>query len=387
VHGFMKPAEVEAAPAPSLRSKLTGFVRRNKWFMIVVVAPTLLVAGYLYAFAADQYESEAHYLVRGAGSGSAGPSGGLGQLLGMSAAGGGAGEAMSISDYLTSHDVVTTLKRNLGLVEKFRRPEADYFSKLPDQDPTPENLLRYYKKQVDIHYDTETSITTLKVRAFRPGDAYDIAKALLRLGEQRINTMNARSYSDAVALSRKQRDETERALRDLQVRMTNFRQTERDVNPAGSAEAQIGLVSKLQGDLSAAKSQLATTTQLIGSRNPQVDALRQQVRSLEGQVAAQSSRLTGGANTIAVGLGGYEALSMQQQFLAKRYDAVSSAYEAARQQAVRQQLYVVRVVDANLPVRSIYPKRGIAVLTLLAALLLVYGIGWLIAAGVREHAV
>lgn len=383
----MKPAEVDAIRRPSLSRRLRSFVRRNRWFLIVVVAPTLVVGGYLYGFAADQYESEAHYLVRGANSGSSGPGGGLGSLLGMGAGGGSASEAMSIADYLISHDVVTTLRRNLGLVDVFRRPEADYFSKLVDPDPTPEGLLRYYKKQVDIHYDTETAITTLKVRAFRPNDAYDIAKALLTLGEQRVNTMNARSYSDAVALSRKQRDEAESELRNLQMRMTNFRQTERDVNPAGSAEAQIGLVSKLQADLSAAKSQLATTTQLIGSRNPQVDALRQQVRSLEGQIVVQSGRLTGGSNTIAAGLGGYEALTMQQQFLAKRYDAASNAYEAARQQAVRQQLYVVRVVDANLPVRSQYPKRGIAVLTLLAGLLLVYGIGWLIAAGVREHAV
>lgn len=387
MHGFMKPAEVEAAARPSPRRRLRGFIRRNRWFMIVVVAPTLLVAGYLYGFAADQYQSEAHYLVRGAGSGSSGPSGGLGQLLGMAGGAGGASEAMSVADYLQSHDVVTTLRRKLGLIEKFRRPEADYFSKLVDPDPTPESLLRYYKKQVDVHYDSETAITTLKVRAFRPVDAFDVAKALLALGEQRVNMMNARSYADAVALSRKQRDETERELRALQTRMTNFRQTERDVNPAGSAEAQIGLVSKLQADLSAARSQLATTTELIGSRNPQADALRQQVRSLETQVVAQSGRLTGGANTIAVGLGGYEALSMQQQFLAKRYDAVSNAYEAARQQAVRQQLYIVRVVDANMPVRSQYPKRGISVLTLLAALLLIYGIGWLIAAGVREHAV
>ncbi len=352
---------------------------------MVVVAPVLVVGIYLYGFASDQYESEAHYLVRGQGSG-ASSSGGISQLLGMSG-GGGQGEASSISDYLTSHDVVQTLRRQLDLVERFRRPEADVLSRLPSDNPTPENLLRYYRKQVDVHFDQETSITTLKVRAFRPEDAYQITRALLTLGEHRVNVMNTRSYQDAVSLSRNQRDEAERDLKDLQQKLTAFRQIGRDVNPTGSAEAQITLVSKLTQDLSAAQSQLATTVQLIGNRNPQADALRQQVRSLSAQVNAQRSKLAGGGNTIAAGLGNYEALNMQQSFLAKRYDAASAAYEAARQQAVRQQLYVVRVVDANMPVKSQYPKRALSLLTMLAALLVIYGIGWLIAAGVREHAV
>jgi capsular polysaccharide transport system permease protein len=47
---------------------------------------------------------------------------------------------------------------------------------------------------------------------------------------------------------------------------------------------------------------------------------------------------------------------------------------------------VVPVVDANLPVRALYPERTKIVLTAFLSLLLIYGIGWLIAAGVREHA-
>ena len=44
------------------------------------------------------------------------------------------------------------------------------------------------------------------------------------------------------------------------------------------------------------------------------------------------------------------------------------------------------LVDANMPVRALYPQRTKIVLTAFLALLLIYGIGWLITAGVREHA-
>ena len=39
-------------------------------------------------------------------------------------------------------------------------------------------------------------------------------------------------------------------------------------------------------------------------------------------------------------------------------------------------------VNANLPVKSLYPHRGLTVLTVFASLLVAYGIGWLIIAGV-----
>ena len=64
----------------------------------------------------------------------------------------------------------------------------------------------------------------------------------------------------------------------------------------------------------------------------------------------------------------------------------STALLRAQDEARRQQLFVVPVVDANLPVRALYPQRTKIVVTVFLSLLLVYGIGWLIAAGVREHA-
>lgn len=384
----MTPAEVRDEAPPRAAARARSLWKRYKWFTLVVLLPTLIVATYLYAMASDQYESEAHYLVRTQGGNNPSPTGGITAALGFgSGSGASQGEAMSVSDYLTSHDVVQTLRKRLDLVAIFRRPEADLLSRLSVADPTPEFLLRYYRKQVDVHFDTDTGITTLTARAFRPDDAYKLASTLLALGEQRVNQMNLRGFSDAVALSRRQLDESERAIADVQARMTQFRQSERDVDPAGTAEAQIGLVSRLTQELSAARAQLATTQQFIGGDSPQVEALRQQVRSLESQLAAQSGRLAGTANAIAPGLGAYEKLKVQQELLAKRYEAASASYEQARQQAVRQQLYVVRVVEANRPVKSTYPKRALITLTLFCALLVVFAIGWLIAAGVREHAV
>lgn len=386
----MSPAEVQVAPPQRMTGRLRAFWDRRKWLAIFVIIPTLLAAGYLYLFASDQYVSEAHFIVRSQGSSTSSSSGGgLSALFGGGSGGPSLtsiGDAMTVGDYLSSHDAVEALQKRLDLVALFRRPGADFLSRLMVARPTPEYLLSYYQGQVQVDFDENTGITKLTARAFRPQDAYAIASQLLLLGEARVNQMNLRSYSDAVSLAKQQLGETERALRAMGGKVTNFRQTERDVDPAGSASAQLGLVTQLQSNLAAARSQLQATSQLIGTNNPQAEALRQQIRSLETQLASQNGRLTGDHSAIASSLGTYEDLQTQRGFLQQRYVSVSQSYEQARQNALKQQLYIVRVVNPNMPVKSIYPQRFMTVLTILVALLVIYAIGWLLVAGVREHA-
>lgn len=388
----MSPAEVQVAPPPPIEERARSLWSRYKWFTIFVVIPTLVVAAYLFLFASNQYVSEAHFVVRSASTSSSGggssSSSGLSGLLGggtSTSTVAAVGESLAVQDYLSSHDAVAALQKQLDLVHMWRRPGVDWLSGIRVANPTPEFLEDYYKGQVDVYFNSDNGITELTARAFTPQDAYAIASQLLQLGERRVNAMNARAYQDAVALSRRQLDEAERNLRAIGTRMTSFRQTEKDVDPAGSASAQINLVSRLQGELSAARSQLATTTKLIGGNSPQTEALRQQIRSLEAQVAAQGDVLAGNKGAIAAGLGNYEALQMQKDFLQQRYAAAGTSYETARQQALRQQVYLVRIVDPNMPVKTLYPQRFLTLLTLFVVLLVIYAIGWLIAAGVKEH--
>lgn len=388
MHGIIAPAHDPVTELkPSAMARLLAIVRRRRMLMLIVVLPTLLLAGYYYLVSADQYESQAHFLVKSADGPTASPSG-FGQLLGLSGMGGSGGEAASVSDYLTSHDAVARLSRDIGLVERFRRPEVDVVSRLSTADPTPEKLLTYYEGKVTVETDHDTGITKLSVHAFRPDDAYTIIRHLLEMGEQRVNTMNARSYEDAIAASRRQLGEAETALAAVQGDLTAYRQTRADVDPEGSGKAQIGLVSGLRANLAAAQAQLETTGAFVSHSSPQYVALSRQVRSLQAQLAAQSGRLAGdgGERTIAGNLGGYEDLRLRQEFAGKRYEAAAAALAQARERARRQQLYLVRVVEPNMPVKSLFPQRGKIVLTAFFALLLVYSIGWLIAAGVREHA-
>jgi capsular polysaccharide transport system permease protein len=386
-HGVIALSDFdESQNSEGLRQKVTRYIAKSRAFLLIVVLPTILTAAYFYIIAADQYQSEAHFIVRAANQ-QGRPSTGFGQLLGI--AGGSTqaeSEASSVSDYLQSHDAVSALQKKINLVAMFRRDNADIVSRLHPAQPTPETLLKYYRRKVNVHYDSDAGITDLTVKAFTRQDAYTLATLLLELGEQRVNEMNRRSYEDAVRSSRRQLDQAEDAVTAIQSRMTGFRQAQEDIDPEGTGQAQIKLVSELNGNLAAARSQLQSMSNTLSHSSPQYVAMRRQVESLSAEIAHQSSKLAGGRSNIASSLGSYEDLRIRQEFAGKRYEMAAAAFDKAREEARDQQLYVVRVVNPNMPVKSLFPQRGKILATTLIALLLIYSIGWLIAAGVKEHA-
>jgi capsular polysaccharide transport system permease protein len=386
MHGFMTPADQAEEGDTSWGGRIRAILWAQRWFVGIVVLPTLLVAIYLFAYAADQYESEAHFQVRSASTPQVSTSGTSAVVSLLTGGNSGQSEATSVADYLTSHDAVDALEKKDHLVQRFRRPGVDILSRLYPANPTPERLLRYYRKQVKVKLETDTGITTITVHSFTPQDSYDIASHLLDIGEQRVNEMNARSYNDAISNSRRALAEAEDALAASDARMTAFRRTHNDIDPQASGQAQLTLVTTLKGELAQARAQLSAMDGVISPSSPQYQALAGHVRALQAQVDAQAGRLAGNGSAIANDISGYQALLVRRDFLAKRYEAAAAALEKAREQALQQQLYLIRVVNPNMPVKATFPERGRILGTVLVALLLVYSIGWLIVAGVREHA-
>lgn len=364
-----------------------SFLRRHWSLFAFVLLPTLLAAVYYFAIAADQYESETVFVVRGIQSD--GPRGGsLTELLGVSGVGSSAqAENRSVGQYLLSHDALKALKsQGLDLVAMFRRAEADPVSRLWYADPKAETLLEYYQDHVFLTYDPDDGMTRLRVRAFRPDDALAITTALLKLGETRINTFNTRALTTVMAASGRDVATAEAELTDIQRRLTRFREGRRDIDPRANAAGTQELVGTLEAQLAQARAQYAAMAGVLSPGSPQLVALQARIRGLQGQVGATGARLTGTGTAIAPRLADYEELMLRQSFAAKRYDAARTAQQLARSQAIKQQLFVVAVVEPNRPEKSLYPRRFTMIASIFAGLLVAWGIGWLLVAGIREHA-
>ncbi len=370
-------------PAPDLRKRA---LRRRLPILLLVAVPSAFAAIYLFFVASNQYVSEAKFLVRGAESPGI-RAGGIAEILGVGPALGAAEtEARAVNEYLLSFDAISALPgAGVDLLAMFRREGVDPLSRLGVAKPSPETLRRYFRGKVKVIYDTNSGVTSLEAHAFAPRDAVLIARSLLRLGEARINRFNTRANDAALAAARQGITEAEAELGDIQRRLTGFRDRNRDIDPASTSAAQQILVGRLEAEMSVLRTDLRNMSGVLPRGSPQIAAMEGRISALQRQIDGERSKLTGRSNAVAPRLADFEELKLQQQFAANRYEAARLALELAHKQALKQQLFVVSVVEPNLPVKSTAPKRLSLWATITFGLFLTYGIGWLLLAGVREH--
>jgi len=364
----------------------------RKPFLLLVILPTLLAALYFYAVAAPQYVSEARFVVNSRSSDANAQMSAMRGLAGAALGGfGGAasGEANSVRDFLTSLDAVMEADARLDLISLWRRPEADFLARLWDTEP--ELLTRYYNSMVNVTLDPTTNVTTLRVRSFRPQDSLTLAEALLESAEALVNRLSERARNDTLRLAQQEIDIAERRVLESRSAMVRFREQERDLDSAGTAQAAVALRGQLEAALAQARAELTERLQFMRPDNPALQVTRNRIEALERQIVAERSRHT---DTNAVvdnavlsrQLAAYERLMLERQFADQQLASATASLESARVEAQRQHLYLARIVQPNLAVYPLYPRKLTNLASIFVVLAIAYGIGWLLIVGMREHA-
>jgi capsule polysaccharide export protein KpsE/RkpR len=109
------------------------------------------------------------------------------------------------------------------------------------------------------------------------------------------------------------------------------------------------------------------------------------IHAYEQQAEDERTKMAGDAGSLAPMIGEYERLTLERDLAGKTLSAAATASEEARLEARRKRLYLERVVNPNLPDAPTEPHRMQSLITVLASLLLAYGIIALLIAGFREH--
>lgn len=381
----VEPTWSEAAPIPppKPRSRLKRFLRHP--FTWWVLAPTLLAIAYFYAFAAPQYVSEARFVVR---SRADAPQLSLGTMLSAAVGGGGgssSGDAYSVRDFLTSHDAVMRAHERLDLTRVWGREEADLIARLWNDDP--ERLTKYFNSMVSVAFDSSTGVITLRVRSFTPEDSKAIAETLLALSEQLINSLSERAREDALRIARDEVGIAERRVLASRDALTRFREQQQELDSAGAVQAAMQSMGQLEGALTAARAELRERQAFMRPDNVALQNMRNRIEALERQIAAERVRRTQGDGALSQQLAGFERLMLEREFADRQLASATASLETARMEAQRQQMYLSRVVEPNLAVYPLYPRKLISVGSIFLGLSVAFGIGWLLVAGMREHAV
>jgi len=364
---------------------LRQFLRSmNVWFWAIVGVPTLIAGVYFFAIATDLYTSEVKFVVRGP---SKSPLSSIGAMLGSTAPAD-TEDTFAVHEFLMSRDVVRKLERANDLRNVLSRPEGDIITRFPGFTfwrKDFEALYRAYSHFVSVALNGSNGVSTLEVKAYRPEDAQNIAKALLAYSEQLVNDLNERARKDAVGTFERQVELDQQHLAGVQAKLTEYRIKEKMLDPKTAATGPLALVAQMQGQL--ANSQAQLTEAIKNSPNsPQIPLVKTRIASLEKLIAEERTKITGDTNSVASTLTEYERLDLQRMLGEKMLASAVASLESARLEAQRQQLYLETITQPNLPDYPLYPKRLASFATVVATCLLGYGIAWVLVAGIREHA-
>jgi capsular polysaccharide transport system permease protein len=358
-----------------------------------VLLPTLLAGVYYVFYAADIYESEARFQVRNrGGGGSPAMDLGGGRIAAMAGAlsGGGARptseESQAVSAWVDSHAAITALQRELDLVEMWRRPEADPLARLWWEEPKLEWLLWYFRRRVQVTFDAETGVMTLRAQAFRPDDAQLLAQQVLRLSEELVNTLSARTVGDTVRVAQEDLAKAEQRVTAAREALIAFREREQAFDPTRSATGAVDNIGRLEALLAQTRTELQERRSFMRADNPQMQVLNNRVTALQQQIATERGRMTRGSEAVTQQVAGFERLELERLLADRELASTTASLEAARSEALRQQVFVMRVADPQLPEYPYYPRATFNTLTVFLSLSVLFGIAWLLVVSAREHA-
>jgi capsular polysaccharide transport system permease protein len=372
------------------------FIRMwRKPFFLLVIVPSLLVAGYLYGIAAPQYVSEARFVVSSRGGGTdigaqmAGMRGIAGAALGGFGGGAASSEATSIRDFLTSLDAVMQAHSRLDLVSLWQRPEADPIARLWRSEP--ELLAQYFNAMVNVSLDPMTNVTTLRVRSFRPEDSKALTEELLHSAEALVNRLSERARNATLQIAHQEAEGSERRVQESRAALVRFREQEKELDSAGAVQSAVALRGQLEVMLAQARAELTERLKFMQPDNLALQATRNRIEALERQITAERSRHTDGASVAGEGvlsrqLAAFERLMLEREFADRQLASATASLEAARVEAQRQQIFLSRIAEPNLAVYPLYPRKLTNLASIFIGLAIAYGIGWLLIVGMREHA-
>jgi len=374
----------DAIPADEPRVRRRRFWKPDWLFLVAVVAPVLAATIYFGLVATPVYISESSFVVRLPQKAQPSLLGGILQGVGFTPA---TEEVYAAQSFDVSRDALRALNKD-GAVEKaYTRPGIFFLERFNPFGGRGsfEDLFAYFQSKVGVKEDTTTSITTLSVRAYDPRDAQRFNEQLLEMSEQTVNRLNQRGQNDLIQYAENEVAKAKAQAQSAAVALASYQQQSGIVDPVKQADAQMQMVSKLQDQLIASKTDLAQLMEYT-PLNPRIPSVRTQMAVLQRQIDTELGKVTSGNKSLARSGVAYQRLMLENEFANKQLEAALASLEQARAEAQRKQAYVERIVQPNLPDSPMEPRRLRSILATLAVSLLAFGILRMLSAGIREHA-
>lgn len=293
--------------------------------------------------------------------------------------------AYMVLGYIKSRAIIEDLGGRAYFERKFSG-KADYFSRL-GKGADLEDLWKFWLSHVSASVENLSGILTVRIDAFLPEDAQNIVKDVVRLSEDLINRITLRNRADALARAESEVTLARRRLADAREKTLDFRNRNFVIDPESRATSLGELIGKLTLERIDLVNALSTFSSSLALDAPSQRLQRLRLAAIDQQIAELKKKLTDdeGSGAVADQMASYQNLKLEEQFAERLYAIAQSAYESARGDLERQQLYLVTVVRPTLPEVASYPRVTANTALLFGSLLIAWGIVSLVVASIDDQ--
>lgn len=355
-------------------------------FLAFVAFPTIAAMLYFCFIASDIYVAEARVTVRESSTkGEISSSTSLLSKLGVSNSAGTAQDSMIVLDYLKSRAAVGDVGGRELMGKMYDRTGIDWFSRLNSSRQF-EEIWTYWKKRVLVSLDSPSGIITIRVNGFSAADALDLTNRIVHQSEELLNRISYRTREDSLRRAKDDVDHSASELATTRSDLLEFQQRSGSIDPIQRAKSLTTLVSTLTLQKIQIESELATAVAVGATERPGDRQLKAKLDATSEQIMKLNSLLTNQAdsNAVASQLKEFELLKLRQEFSEQIYTLSRAAYETARRRLEQQQLYLAVVVPATLPEKALYPQAGVNSALVFGACFILWSIGSLVLASIRD---
>ena len=394
MHAILETNKKTATPSQKRRvrspvrlfSGTWSFLRRHGLCLVTVVVPTLLSVVYYGFIASKIYISESSFVVRGPQEQ---PSSGLGSLLqstGLAGFSQAEDDAYTVKEFILSRDALRELNEQLDLSTSWSNDQIDFLHRFGLFRFTRnfEHFYLYYKNRVSVNLDSHSDITDLKVSVFSADQSVQINELLLQAAERLVNKLNDRARQDLIGYASNEVDRAQAEVKAATVALSNYRNQQAVVDPESQASFHFQLITKLQDELIATKTELANL-RAFAPDSPNPPALELKAKTLQAAMDTELAKVAGNEDSLSSKDAQYQQLVLERGFAEQQLGSALASLETARNEAQRQQLYLEVVAQPARPDFAMEPRRTEGVIVTLLVGLIVWGISTMLIAGIREH--
>ena len=358
-------------------------MKKNLSVEVLFIAIFIVLVSYYLVIKDELYESRTALVVRDLSSSTSASGIGL-SLLGMGSSSQ-VQDSLVVEEYLLSLDVFTLLDAKFHLTDHFKSEDLDVVERLAS-DASVEKTLEFYRKRLLVDYDESSGILHIAYAHTNPKISQQVLEFLIKHVEEQFNEFNRRKARKQLVFIQKQYKKQKKQMEQSLAALEKYQNEHQLLDPNNSALSSSSIIATLEASLTQKRTELSTLRGYLNENNYEIKKVKSEIKSIKNSIAHKKRALSGkDTSSLNKILFEYEKLKMTVDFDTEVYKNTLLQLESTRIDTSKAAKTLSIVSRPNMPDGYTYPDKPKTFITILIAMLMLYGIVIMLMAIVRDH--